>query len=105
MKLVVVDLDRRTHQIEGPDGVPLMEILRASGIEIAAQCGGSCACGTCHVYVDPDWIDRLPAPKEMEATMLEMTTDVDDRSRLSCQVLSSPAHDGLRLTLAPATRV
>ncbi|MEC7765121.1 MAG: 2Fe-2S iron-sulfur cluster-binding protein [Pseudomonadota bacterium] len=105
MKFTVIDQDGAEHALEGADGLPLMEIIHASGLEIAAQCGGSAACATCHVYVDSAWTDRLPQPEEMEASMLEMAEDVDEQSRLSCQITATHVHDGLRITLAPGTRV
>jgi 2Fe-2S ferredoxin len=62
---------------------------------IDADCGGACACATCHVYVDPAWLDKLPPKQEMEETMLDFAQDVRPNSRLSCQITVTPALDGL----------
>ncbi len=62
---------------------------------IDADCGGSCACATCHVYVDPAWLDKLPPRSEMEETMLDFAQDVAPNSRLSCQLEMSVELDGL----------
>ncbi len=105
MKLFVTDHDGVDHQLIGEEGKSIMEIINAANVEIAAQCGGSCSCATCHVYVDTAWISLLPEPDEDEAAMLELAVDVEDRSRLSCQIRASSAIDGLRLQLAPGTRV
>lgn len=62
---------------------------------IDADCGGSCACGTCHVYVDAAWIKRLPPMLEAERDMLRLSSRVQENSRLSCQLKVSAALDGL----------
>ncbi len=81
----------------------LMEVARANGVEgILADCGGACACATCHVYVDPDWLDRVGAPDEIEAEMLDMVSDLHrPGSRLSCQIRLERELDGLKVTVAP----
>jgi 2Fe-2S ferredoxin len=68
---------------------------------VAAICGGMCSCATCHVYVDPDWRDRLPAPMADERELLSDLAHYDDGSRLSCQIEFTPQLDGLRVTIAP----
>ena len=85
-------------------GQSLMELGRAQGIAgILADCGGACACATCHVYVDPDWQDKVGAPDDIEAEMLDMVSDVSKpNSRLSCQIQLTPELDGLKVTVAPA---
>jgi ferredoxin, 2Fe-2S len=62
---------------------------------IDADCGGACACATCHVYVDPAWLDKLPPKDDMEETMLDFAQDVQKTSRLSCQIKVTPELDGL----------
>ena len=62
---------------------------------IDADCGGACACATCHVYVEPDWLEATGEREEMEEDMLDFAFDVRDNSRLSCQIKVSPALDGL----------
>lgn len=84
-------------------GQSLMEVARANGIEgITADCGGGCACATCHVYVDPEWLDRVGPPDDIENDMLDMVSDVRrENSRLSCQIRLVPELEGLRVTVAP----
>ena len=65
---------------------------------IDADCGGSCACATCHVYVDPAWVDRVPAPESAEKDMLDFVLDRQPTSRLSCQIEVTEALDGLVVT-------
>lgn len=81
----------------------LMEVGRSNGVEgILADCGGACACATCHVYVDADWLDRVGPPDDVEAEMLDMVSDVaKPNSRLSCQIKLSDELDGLKVTVAP----
>jgi 2Fe-2S ferredoxin len=66
---------------------------RIPGID--ADCGGACACATCHVYVDPAWVEKLPPRQEMEEQMLDFAQDLKPNSRLSCQIKVGPALDGL----------
>lgn len=81
-----------------------MELARANGIEgITADCGGGCACATCHIYIDAEWEQRVGKPHEIENEMLDLVADVrQENSRLSCQILLVPELDGLRVTVAPA---
>ncbi len=62
---------------------------------ILAECGGACSCATCHVHIDPDWIEKLPPMDDLEREMLDFADDVDEYSRLSCQIKISDALDGL----------
>ncbi|MCP5433823.1 MAG: 2Fe-2S iron-sulfur cluster binding domain-containing protein [Alphaproteobacteria bacterium] len=91
------------HEIEGADGWRAMEAIRDNGLPIKAECGGACACATCHVYVDPDWLSRLPARSEEEEERLGDAFEVEENSRLSCQILLTPELEGLKLTLAPGS--
>jgi 2Fe-2S ferredoxin len=89
--------------IEVPDGTSVMQAALANDIgEIVAECGGTLACATCHVYVDDHDIDRLDAPGADEEEMLGYTASPRlPGSRLSCQLVSSPALDGLVVHLPP----
>ena len=73
------------------------------GFDVVAECGGACACATCHVYVAPEWLGRLVPTKQEEDDQLDMALAVEPNSRLSCQILMRPDLDGLRLTLAPGS--
>ncbi len=80
-----------------------MEVIRDWGLDIKAECGGACACATCHVHVDGEWASALPPPTDEEIDMLDGAFEVTDTSRLSCQILLSAKLDGLRLRLAPGS--
>jgi 2Fe-2S ferredoxin len=99
--LKVVDREGIEHAVDGKVGLKVMETLRDLDYGVAAICGGMCSCATCHVYVDPDWRDRLPAPMADERELLSDLAHYDDGSRLSCQIEFTPQLDGLRVTIAP----
>ena len=96
-RITYVEFSGKRHEVEVPTGLTVMEGARDNGIPgIEADCGGACACSTCHVYVDPAWVDRLPARDAMEADMLDFAWNPDPvRSRLTCQIKVSAALDGL----------
>jgi len=100
MKIRVTDHRGMPWELDAPQGRKIMEIMRDARVPVRAACGGAAACGTCHVHVDPTWLDRLPAMGPSEASMLRATADADATSRLSCQLRMSPELDGLTLTLA-----
>lgn len=99
--LKVVDRDGVEHEVESQTGVKVMEVLRELDYGIAAICGGMCSCATCHIYVDPEWAARVPAPMSDETDLLTELTHYEPRSRLSCQIDFTPALDGLKVTIAP----
>jgi len=102
LKLLVVNREGKEEAIEAQKGVSLMENLRAGGFEeVLALCGGSCACATCHVYVDPAFADRLPPIDDNESGLLESSTHRTGSSRLSCQITMTDALDGVRVRIAP----
>jgi len=92
------------HVVEVEDGLSLMEGAVSNGVPgIDGDCGGNCACATCHVYVDAAWADRTGDRTSMEASMLEFAEGVTPESRLSCQITASAALDGLVVRL-PASQ-
>ena len=97
----VIDRDNVERAVEAPSGVTLMEPLRDMDEGVAAICGGMCSCATCHVYVDPDWVAKLPPPMSDESDMLGDLNDRRENSRLSCQIVLQDALSGLRVTIAP----
>jgi len=101
MKIFAKDRDGKEIEIEGRDGWTVMEMLREAGLPITAECGGACACATCHVYVDEDWVAKLNPASDMEVDMLDMALAVQPNSRLSCQLTCTEELDGLKVTLAP----
>ena len=96
-----VDADGTERRIDVPVGWTLMEGAVKNGVEgIVAECGGSLACATCHVYVDPAWQDRLEPASDMEREMLACTAEPEQpNSRLSCQIKMDAALDGIVLRL------
>ena len=101
LTLVVVDRKGGEHRLDALDGWRVMEVIRDWELPIKGECGGACACATCHIYVDPAWLDRLEPPTDEEEAMLDEAVGVEDNSRLSCQILMHPGIDGLKVTLAP----
>lgn len=104
MILNVTTPDGECHALEALEGWRVMEVIRDWGLPILAECGGACACATCHVYVDEAWLDKLPPRSEEEEEKLDEAFDVRDNSRLSCQILMSDDLDGLHVTIAPMAR-
>lgn len=104
MKIFVTDLDGKEHALEAEVGWRVMEIIRDWGVPIKAECGGACECATCHVFVDEEWLDRLPEKTEEEEDKLGDAPSEEENSRLSCQIIFQPEFDGLKVTLAPETR-
>jgi 2Fe-2S ferredoxin len=103
MRVYVMDQGGGEHELEGLTGWRLMEVIRDNNLPIKAECGGAAACATCHVYVDPAWQDKLPPPQAEEIDQLDNAFEVEDNSRLSCQILLNDDLDGLAVTLAPGT--
>lgn len=98
-QITFIDAQGTARTVAAEDGSTLMEAAVRNAIPgIEAECGGACACATCHVYVDPSWQDRLPAPQSMEEDMLDFAYDVRPNSRLSCQIRIRPELDGLVVT-------
>ncbi|HEX3663938.1 MAG TPA: 2Fe-2S iron-sulfur cluster-binding protein [Rhizomicrobium sp.] len=101
MKIIATDRNGKEHVLEGRNDWSVMEILRDAGLPVAAECGGACACATCHVYVDEEWLARLPPRSDAETDMLDMALAVEPNSRLSCQITCTPELDGIKVTVAP----
>jgi 2Fe-2S ferredoxin len=97
----VVDRDGVEHEIEARTGLKVMENLRELDYGVAAICGGMCSCATCHVFVDPAWVERLPEAMSDERELLSELAHAEENSRLSCQIEFTPALAGLRVTIAP----
>ena len=101
-RLEVTDRDGNAAEAEGAAGYSLMEVLRAAGYEeIQAICGGNCSCATCHVYVDPAFLDRLPAMSPGEEDLLDILEHSQQNSRLSCQIPFGPELENLKVTIPP----
>jgi len=101
-KLTILTREGRESEVDGKAGLSVMEVIRDAGFdELAATCGGSCACATCHVYVDPDWLGRLEPAHQSELELLEFSGHRRPNSRLSCQVVFNEELTGLRVEIAP----
>ncbi len=99
--VTVTDREGVEKTLEGLEGWRLMEVIRDYGLPIKAECGGACACATCHVYVAEEWVEKLIPAQDEEVSMLDEAFDVKPNSRLSCQILLTPELEGLSVTLAP----
>ena len=104
MKAVIIDLEGARHEIAIDPALTLMENIKDSGVSILAMCGGGCACSTCHVYVHPEWLDRLPPRAAEEEDTLDQAMELRPNSRLSCQIRLGPKLDGITVTLSEDTR-
>lgn len=95
--ITFIEADGEIHAFEAPEGVSLMAAATGAGVPgIVGECGGQLRCATCHVVVDPAWVERLPPPSSDEQAMLELTAvPREPGSRLSCQVVLVPELQGL----------
>jgi ferredoxin, 2Fe-2S len=95
-KITFVQPDGTSQTVTADIGMTVMEAAKKNLIAgIDAECGGACACATCHVYIDADWKAKGGKPTEMEEDMLDFAFDVREESRLSCQIKVTDAIDGL----------
>ena len=100
-QLVVVNHAGEETTIEAAEGRTLMELIRDNGFdEMLALCGGCCSCATCHVHIDPAYMDKLPAMSEDESDLLDSSDHRNEFSRLACQVAMTAALDGAKVTIA-----
>ena len=99
-KITYIDSSGMERTVEGKNGMTVMETAIKHNVPgIDADCGGACACATCHVYVDDAWKEKTGAPSPMEEDMLDFAFDVRPTSRLSCQIKVSPELDGLKVVV------
>lgn len=96
-KITFISADGQVHEVNAPEGLSVMEAAVQNLVPgIDADCGGQCACATCHVYVVDGWFDKVgPAQADNERQMLDLTDDRQDNSRLACQITVTAALDGL----------
>ena len=95
-KITYIEFGGTEHVIDVAEGLTVMEGARDNSIPgIDADCGGACACSTCHVYVDPTWVEKLPKIEAMEEDMLDFAYEPKENSRLSCQLKVTADMDGL----------
>ncbi len=97
-KITFIQHDGKEITVNGVPGMTVMETAVKNQVQgIDADCGGACACATCHVYVEPEWVAKTGSRNPMEADMLDFAFEVKDNSRLSCQIKVTDALDGLRV--------
>ncbi len=95
-KVIYVTADGTRHEVEVEIGYSVMEGAINNNIDgIIAECGGACACATCHAYIDDTWLDKMPEMDDMEDSMLDAAYERKDSSRLTCQLEMNDAWDGL----------
>lgn len=99
-RIIFIEHDGTQHIAETETDVSVMKAAINNMVPgIDADCGGACACATCHVYVDAAWAGRTGVPDEMEQAMLEYVSEPEGSSRLSCQIIVTDAMDGLVVRL------
>lgn len=97
-KIIFTQPDGTQQVVEADAGMTVMEAAKKNLVPgIEAECGGACACATCHVYIDQAWREKVGPPSDMEEDMLDFAFDVRESSRLSCQIKVTDALDGLLL--------
>ena len=103
-KMVFVEQNGARREVDAPLGLSVLEIAHKHGVDIEGACEGSLACSTCHVIVDPAWFNKLAKPTEDEEDMLDLAFDLQETSRLGCQIIMTEALDGLVVKLPAGTR-
>ena len=102
VRITYHDYTGGVRTVEAQLGSTVMETALREGVPgIEAECGGACACATCHVYVAPEWTEIVGKPEQMEEDMLDFAFEVRPNSRLSCQIKVTEALDGLVVTTPP----
>jgi 2Fe-2S ferredoxin len=98
VKITFIDAGGVARTVEGEVGATVMETAIKHGVPgIEAECGGACACSTCHVYIDEEWREKVGEPSPMEEDMLDFAFEVRPNSRLSCQIKVREELDGLKV--------
>lgn len=103
VKIIYKDFEGTVREVDAKVGETVMETAIKNSIPgIDADCGGACACATCHVYVDPSFMEKVGTPEDMEQSMLDFAENVTENSRLSCQIPISEDLEGLTVTTPEA---
>jgi len=103
-KMTFIQRDGSRKEVDAPIGLSVLEIAHRNDVDIEGACEGSLACSTCHVIVEPDWIELLKDASEDEEDMLDLAFGLTKTSRLGCQIVITEELDGLTVRLPAATR-
>lgn len=103
-KMTFIERNGNHKTVEAPLGLSVLEIAHRHDVDIEGACEGSLACSTCHVVVDGTWFAKLVKPTEDEEDMLDLAFDLQETSRLGCQLIMTDALDGLVVKLPAGTR-
>lgn len=99
-KVTFIEHGGTVHTFDVAGGQSVMQVAMSNRVPgIIADCGGSCSCATCHVYLEPEWLDRVPPASSAEKDMIDCALHVQDNSRLSCQIELSDSLDGIVVRL------
>jgi 2Fe-2S ferredoxin len=99
-KVTYIEFNGKQHEVNVENGLSIMEGAVQNGVPgIDADCGGACACATCHVYVKEEWLDKLPEKVDSEIDMLDFAFETKKNSRLSCQLILEDKYDGIIVNL------
>lgn len=104
LKITFIEKDGNQKTFDVCEGETLLDIAQGHNLDMEGACGGSCACSTCHVIVDPDYYDAIPEPQDDENDMLDLAYGLTETSRLGCQVKMNKDIDGIRVALPQMTR-
>ena len=98
-KITFIQRDGKRIEVDAKIGQTLLEVAEQNNIELIGACGGSCACGSCHVYIDEETLKKIESPKEDEENVLDVVFNIQPNSRLACQVVVSEEMDGAIITI------
>ncbi|CCG22171.1 Yah1 protein [Candida orthopsilosis Co 90-125] len=104
LHITFITKDGKQYTYEVAEGDNILDIAQANNLDMEGACGGSCACSTCHIIVDPEFYDEIPEPSDDENDMLDLAFGLTETSRLGCQVKMSKELDGIRVALPAMTR-
>ena len=103
-RMTFIERDGTPREVDAPLGLSVLEIAHKHGVDIEGACEGSLACSTCHVIVDAGWFTKLETPTEDEEDMLDLAFDLQETSRLGCQLIMTQRLDGLVVKLPAGSR-
>jgi 2Fe-2S ferredoxin len=103
-KMIFIERDGTRREVDAALGLSVLEVAHRHGVDIEGACEGSLACSTCHVIVDSGWFPKLAKPTEDEEDMLDLAFDLQETSRLGCQIIMTEALDGLVVKLPAGSK-